>query len=45
MQLIKLVDGYLALKLKSKHLECLAVGMSTDVSHRVLSATEEFYRM
>ena len=37
-----LVHGYLALELRnnfvfSKHLGCLAVGMSTDISHRVLS--------
>ena len=42
--------GYLALKLKSnfavsQHLGWLAVGMSTDISHRVLSLTLELYRL
>ena len=41
-------DGYLAPYLKSnygvsKHLGWLAIGMSTDISHRVLRKTAEFY--
>ena len=45
---LDLVDGYLALQLKSnfavsKHLGWLAVGMSTDTSNGVLSGMAEFY--
>ena len=45
-----LVDGYLSLLLKSnfavsRHMRCLAVGMSTDIRHRVLSRTEKFYQL